>query len=733
MTDSEARYIKIKGASVHNLKNINIAIPRNKLTCFVGVSGSGKSTIAFDIIAQEGQRQYLESISSYARRYLNRSNRPEVDNIDGLSSAVVIDQKRLGNNPRSTVGTVTEIYTYLRMLYSRAALPSYTSSCYSFNHPDGACPACKGLGKKVEFDCKKFINFEKSLAEGAILLSDYAIGGRQWSIINAIELFDMERPVKDFSEESLERLLYSEPIMINEETSGMVQRWSFEGIVRRMERLEHKGSPDIRRKFQKYMVEIPCDECNGGRLKKESLVAKIDGKSIGDAGNMAISEAVLFIKKINNPYAEPMKPRLIEQLQFLVDVGVGYLSLNRQTSTLSGGESQRVKLARQLGSELIETIYVFDEPTVGLGKGDVKNVIFNLRKLCEKGNTVLVVEHDEDVIRSSDYIVEMGPGGGKEGGRVVVSGSFNEIMKSDKSLTAKYFRGEKRVHVQKNKRVPTDFIKIENANKNNLKNIDLDLPKNVLLAITGPSGSGKSSLLEEIIEKCGKETVLIDQSGIGKSYRSNIATYSGIFDNVRKIFASESGMSQSLFAFNSKGGCSECKGVGFHKIEMNFLGDIKVKCSECEGKRYKEKVLRYTYKGKNIAEVLEQTVEELLGFFEDNEIEAQLQTLNELGLGYIELGQTLDTLSGGECQRLKMVNRLKSSGEIYILDEPSYGLHFADVEKLVRLLNRLVDVGNSVIVVEHNTDVLDCADWIIELGPGSGENGGEVVKSERVL
>ena len=719
--------IHIKGARENNLKNIDVEIPRNRVVCLVGVSGSGKSTIAFDIIAREGERQYFESLPSYARRYLHKSNRPDVDEIKGVSASIVISQDRVRGNPRSTVGTLTEAYTYLRLLYSRVGFPSLDSSYYSFNHPYGACKKCKGLGRAVEVNVDKVIDKSKSLNEGALVPGDWYVGGRQWSIVKASGYFDMDKKLCDYDAEELDRILYAFPEMLQSVSGEFIDRWTFQGVVHRIIHRNSKVHRGLSENDMKYFDLVDCPECHGGRLNIKSLEVRLNGKNIGEVGNMPLDECLVFVNNIDHKNAEVIKPRLIDQLEGLLNVGVGYLSLNRSADTLSGGEAQRVKMARQLGCDLIETVYVLDEPTAGLHPRDVMKVVENLKRLRDNGNSVIVVEHDEAVIRSADYLVEVGPGGGKKGGEIVETGTIDDIIANPNSLTGKYLGGNKSIKTKVDYRKATDDLKIANATRHNLKKLHVSIPTGILVALTGVSGSGKSSLVEEIISQHGEKIILIDQGQVGANKRGCIATYTGAFDRIRKYFADEHNMHPSLFSFNSHGGCEVCKGIGFIQMDMNFLGDVKIRCESCGGSRYKEKVLRYTYNGKNIVEVLAMTASEIGDFFDDYEIKSQMDLLGEVGLDYMEMGQTLDTLSGGESQRLKLASKLQARGEFYILDEPTSGLHFADVEKLLMLLNRLVDNGNTVLVVEHNLDVIKNADWVIDLGPEGGEKGGQIV------
>ena len=719
--------IVIKGARENNLKNIDLVIPRNRVVCLVGVSGSGKSTIAFDIVAREGKRQYFESLPAYARRYLHKSNRPKVDEIKGVSASIVISQDRIRGNPRSTVGTLTEAYTYLRLLYSRVGLPSMDSSYYSFNHPYGACKKCKGLGRAVEVNVDKVIDKSKSLDEGAIIPSDWYVGGRQWSIIKASGYFDMDKKLRDYDAEELDRILYAAPEMLQSVSGEFIDRWTFQGVVHRIIHRNNNTHRSLSENDMKYFDLVDCPECHGGRLNSKSLEVRLNGKNIGEVGNMPLEDCLAFVKSLNHQNAEVIKPRLIDQLQGLINVGVGYLSLNRSADTLSGGEAQRVKMARQLGCDLIETVYVLDEPTAGLHPRDVTKVVENLKRLRDNGNSVIVVEHDETVIRSADYLIEVGPGGGKKGGEIVATGKIDSLIANPNSLTGKYLGGDKSIKVKSNYRKAFGELKVINATRHNLKKLSLNVPTGILVALTGVSGSGKSSLVEEIISQYSNQVVLINQGQVGANKRGCIATYVGVFDRIRKYFSDEHRMHPSFFSFNSQGGCELCKGVGFIEMDMNFLGDVKIKCESCGGSRYKEKVLRYKYKGKNITEVLTMTATEVRDFFDSDEIKAQMNLLDKVGLDYMEMGQTLDALSGGESQRLKLASKLQAKGEFYILDEPTSGLHFADVEKLVKLLNRLVDNGNTVLVIEHNLDIIKNSDWVIDLGPEGGDKGGEIV------
>lgn len=719
--------IKITGAREHNLKNIDIEIPRNKLVVLVGVSGSGKSTIAFDIIYSEGQRQYLESLNAYARRFLQKSNRPNIDTITGLSPTIVIDQHIIRDNPRSTVGTITEIYNYLRLLYSRVGLPILSASHFSFNNPLGACSKCKGLGRQIGVDINKIIDFNKSLNEGAILHRTWYVGSLYWNIIRATNKLDLDKKIKDYSKAELDFLLYSKSLKVSKSSADALTM-SYEGIVNRIIKRNSSSHRVMKSYDKQFFLVRPCDVCRGGRLNEKALSVKVLGKNIAEIANSPIGSVINFLKEINHPHARPILPRMLDQLEYLKDIGLGYLSLNRSIDTLSGGESQRIKLARQLGSDLIQTIYVLDEPTRGLHPKDVDTLINNLKRLRDLQNTVIVVEHDPMVIKSADYVLEIGPGAGRYGGEIVSSGTTNEIIANPQSLTGQYLSGKRKASNRVNRRRPSGYLEIKNANLHNLKNLNVKIPMGIMVAVTGVSGAGKSTLIDEIfVRQYQDKVVVIDQSPIGSTPRGNSATYVGAFDYIREIFAKENDVSKALFSSNSKGACPECNGLGYKRLDMQFLGDIKIPCETCEGKRYISEVLNYKFQNKNISEVLEMTIDEAKDFFLDKEISNRLSLLSEVGLGYLQLGQTLDTLSGGEAQRLKLADRLKQKGEFYVLDEPTSGLHFADIERLINLINRLVENGNSVLVVEHNMDVIRNADWIIDLGPEGGEKGGEIV------
>ncbi len=911
-------FIKIKGAKEHNLKNVDLEIPRDKLVVFTGLSGSGKSSLAFDTIYAEGQRRYMESLSSYARQFLGQMEKPNVESIEGLSPAISIDQKSTNRNPRSTVGTVTEIYDYFRLLYARVGIPhcpkcgreikkqsvdqmvdqilslpegsrvqllapvvrgrkgqhvkllesakrsgyvrvridgslydlseeisldknkkhdieivvdrlkvkegiekrltdsvesvlnlsdglllvdviggesmllSQSFSCpdcgisvdeieprsFSFNNPYGACSVCAGLGYKMEFAEELIIPDKRlSIKEGAIAVTGWQSANKKGSFTNAtLEAlakeyhFDLETPFKDYPTEIQEMLLHgaNREVLVHYEGQRGVGDYPivFEGIIKNVERRYREAFSDRQKQeYESYMNITPCKSCGGRRLKPEALAVTVADKNIDEITSMSIKELQEYLQSLKLSEqqlligAEILK-EIRARVGFLVDVGLNYLSLSRMTGTLSGGEAQRIRLATQIGSGLVGVAYILDEPSIGLHQRDNDRLLATLKHLRDLGNTVIVVEHDEDTMREADYIVDVGPGAGSHGGEIVAAGTAEEIMACEASVTGAYLSGRIQIPVPKERQKPTGFITVQGAAMNNLKGIDVDFPLGVMTCVTGVSGSGKSSLVNEILYKAlarelnrartipgphegisGLEqldkVIAIDQSPIGRTPRSNPATYCGVFDDIRTLFAATPdakarGYNKGRFSFNVKGGrCESCSGDGIIKIEMHFLPDVYVPCEVCGGKRYNRETLEVKYKGKSIYDVLDMTVEEALPFFDAMpSIRRKIETLNEVGLSYIKLGQPSTTLSGGEAQRVKLATELsrRATGKtIYILDEPTTGLHFADVHKLIEILHRLREGGNTVIVIEHNLDVIKTADYIIDMGPEGGEGGGRVI------
>jgi excinuclease UvrABC ATPase subunit len=723
-------YIEIRGARENNLKNVSLRIPKRKITIFTGVSGSGKSSIVFDTIAAEARRQLNETFSTFVQNFLPRYAQPEADAIENLSMAIVVDQKRLGGGSHSTVGTITDIYSVLRLLYSRVGQPHIGSSnAFSFNDPQGMCPNCNGIGRKIDVDLQKFLDTSKSLKEGAILYPEYAVNSWGWNILTQSGLFDCDKKLDDYTPEEMDLLLHSKPYKVRMAVGANAANMTFEGIVDKFRRKYITGdmksySERTQKSVEPYMTFGPCSLCKGTRLSQAALSCKINGRHIAELAAMEADELIEVIREIKDPVAAPMVENLIERLQHMIDIGLEYISLNRETDTLSGGESQRIKMVKHLGSSLVDVLYIFDEPSIGLHPRDVHRLNELLQKLRDKGNTVLVVEHDPAVIQVADYIVDVGPYAGSRGGAIVYEGDVAGLLKAD-TLTGKHMNQS--MPIKDTFRKPKGKLPIVNARANNLQNVSVDIPTGVLTVVTGVAGSGKSSLIHySFLPQC-PDAIVIDQSAVGVSSRSNPATYTGIMDDIRKVFAAENKVSPSLFSFNSKGACETCQGLGVIYTNLSFMDEVKTPCETCGGKRFKDEVLAYTLNGNSISDALAMSVREALEFFKPKEIVKRLQALSDVGLDYLTLGQPLSTLSGGECQRIKLASELHKKGSIYVMDEPTTGLHMSDIGHLLGIMNRLVDTGNTVIVIEHNLDIIKNADWIIDMGPEGGNKGGRVM------
>lgn len=723
-------YIEIRGARENNLKDVTLRIPKRKITIFTGVSGSGKSSIVFDTIAAESQRLLNENFSMFVRNFLPKLQQPDADAIENLSMAVIVDQKRLGGGSHSTMGTITDIAPILRLLFSRVGQPhAGNANAFSFNDQQGMCPECNGLGRKLGVDLEKALDMSKSINEGALLLPDYAVDSWDWNIHVQSGLYDNDKKLADYTEAELEQLLYGKPQKIQMHVGGKPVNFTLEGVIEKfsgkyIKRDLKTMSERTQKTVEPFITHGPCHLCRGARLSQAALRCKINGRNIAELSSMEVGRLIEVVKEIDDPVAAPMVKALTERLQHLVDIGLEYLSLDRETDTLSGGESQRVKMVKHLSGSLVDVVYIFDEPSVGLHPRDVHRLNELLLKLRDKGNTVLVVEHDPDVIQVADHIVDVGPYAGSRGGTIVYEGSFSGLLQAD-TLTGNHMKQS--MPIKEKFRQATGKLPVVGAKLHNLNSVSVDFPTGVLTVVTGVAGSGKSTLVNEVFLQKHPDAIVIDQSAVGVSTRSNPATYTGIMDDVRKAFATANKVNAGLFSFNSKGACENCQGLGVVYTNLSFLEDVKTICEVCGGKRFKEEVLAYKLNGKSIADVLEMTVEQALAFFEMKEVVRKLQAMSDVGLDYLTLGQPLSTLSGGECQRIKLASELHKKGSIYVMDEPTTGLHMSDIAHLLEIMNRLVDAGNTVIVIEHNLDVIRNADWIIDMGPEGGSNGGQVV------
>ncbi|WP_374209839.1 ATP-binding cassette domain-containing protein [Glycomyces sp. TRM65418] len=720
------RMIRIRGARSHNLRSVDLDVPRGSLTVFAGVSGSGKSSLVFDTIAAEAGHQLNETYPPFVRNRLPKWTRPEADELSGLSPVVVIDQRRIGGNARSTVGTITDTWTYLRLLYSRVGTPHLgESNRFSFNDPAGMCPTCSGLGETVEPDVDRFLDLDRSLREGAILLPGFGDGGYWYGKYADIGAFSVDTPLKDWTASERRALLYG-----GDEAArlGTKPPADYEGLVERFERIYLRTSDDLSDRKQEAIARFtrsgPCPECEGDRLNAEARAVRLQGRTIGEMARLEITELAEHIAAVREPEVAPVVEALVERLRAMTEIGLGYLHLGRATTTLSGGESQRVKTVKHLGSSLVEMLYVFDEPTVGLHPHDVDAMTDLLKRLRDKGNTVLVVEHDPAVMAVADQIVEIGPGAGAEGGRAVFQGPFDRLRQAD-TPTARALTERAPTNTAPRKGAGT--VTVKDASRNNLQQVTVDLPTGVLTVFTGVAGSGKSSLAAELVDQHG--AIVVDQRPIGRSRRSTPITYTGIAAPVRKLFAKASGLPAKYFSANSEGGCPDCGGLGVRYTDLAFMDGQETVCPTCEGRRFTEAALRHRVEGLTIADVDDLTIAEAIHRLPDPAIRKALHGLDRVGLGYLRLGQPLSTLSGGECQRVKIAKELREATEpsLYVFDEPTTGLHLRDIDTLVAVLDQLVEHGHTVVVIEHNLDVIRRADWVVDLGPGAGRHGGRVL------
>ena len=719
--------IIIRGLRQNNLKNISLEIPKEKIVVFTGVSGSGKSSIVFDTVAAESQRQMNETYTAFMRGRLPKYEKPKVDYIDNLTASVIIDQSRLGGNARSTVGTISDLYAAVRLLYSRIGTPYVgTASYFSFNDPNGMCPECSGIGKVMEVDIESRIDPEKTWNEGMADLPGFHVGNWYWKQYAQSGLIPIDKKFKDFSEEERNLLLYGtykkDGERVSKSVEGIVSYWSRMLLKRDSSEMKEASM----KRLTSLIHEKICPACHGKRLNQTTLSCRVAGYSIDEMCEMEFVRLREVLLGIEDKRAATIVEALVASLTRMIDIGLPYLSMNRESATLSGGEAQRLKLVRYMGSSLTGMTYIFDEPSTGMHPRDVHRMTKLLKSLRDKGNTVLVVEHDKDIISIADEVIDVGPLAGKAGGQILFQGSYENLLLSG-TKTGNAMKEQ--ITVKENPRTATEFLPVRNAGLHNLKNISVDIPLNILTVVTGVAGSGKSTLIRDVFAKqYADRVVMVDQSPVTATGRSTAATFLGFFDEIRKLIAAENQQDPSLFTFNGAGGCPVCKGRGVIVTELVFMDPVTTICEECEGKRYSKEALKYSYRGKNIIEILDMSVEDAYEFFRDNsKISKRLKAMLEVGLPYLSLGQPLSTLSGGERQRVKLAKDLDKKGNIYILDEPTTGLHASDIKSIMSLLEKLVKRGNTVIVIEHNLDVMKQADYIIDIGPDGGTGGGEVV------
>ena len=720
--------ISIISATQNNLKHVSVKIPKKKITVFTGVSGSGKSSLCLDTIAAESRRELNETFPSFVQQYLPKYGRPEVERIENLPVTILIDQKKPAANTRSTVGTYTDIYTMLRLLFSRVGKPfvGYSDS-FSFNHPSGQCPRCEGLGTVTELDIHKLVDFDKCLNdEDVIHFPTFTTGAWRWKRYAYSGLFDLDKKIRDYSKEELDLFLYSPQIRLKNPPSNWPKSAKFEGIYPRMYRsiITTKEGKRQQKVLDQMISTFTCPDCGGSRVNEQVRSCRINGYNIAEVCDMTIPAALSFVQSIEDPLAVDLKRELMRRLQALVDIGLGYLSLSRGTGTLSGGEAQRIKIAKYINSALCDMVYVLDEPSVGLHPQDIVRLKRSLLKLRDHGNTILIVEHHREIIALADHVIDMGPGAGDHGGEITYTGSYEGLVASD-TITGQMLRRSS--GFRSRHRQPTGYFSLRGANLHNLQNIDVDIPYGVLTVIAGVAGSGKSSLMEVFAESCPLDKILIRQRDIGINLRSTPATYLDISDPIRNLFAKANKVSNAWFSFNSKGACPACGGRGIIVSDMAYMESIETECELCHGTRYNAEALSYLYQGRTIADVMAMTVSEALAFFADEDFAPRLRSLEQVGLGYLHLNQSMSTLSGGELQRVKLASQLHLTGQLFILDEPTNGLHLDDIRRLLELFQRMVDQGNTLILIEHSLDVMKEADYIIELGPGGGVDGGQLL------
>jgi len=718
--------IIIQGLTQNNLKHITFQIPKEKITVFTGVSGSGKSSIVFDTIAAESQRQMNATYPAFVRSRLPKYPKPAVERIDNLTASVVVDQSPLGGNARSTVGTISGLYSSLRLLFSRIGLPYIgTASYFSFNDTNGMCKTCSGLGKVTRVDMESVLDPDKSWNEGCLKDSLFRPGSWYWKQYAQSGLFDLDKPIKDYSAEEYNLLLYGSRDGISEPENPKVTGIYHKYTKTLLNRDISSKSRHTQEKSQNLVVEMECDDCHGKRLNPAALSCKINGYSIADMCEMELTQLRDVLAHISDETVGVLVRTLLEGLDRMIEIGLPYLHLNRDTPSLSGGEAQRLKLVRYMGSSLTGMTYIFDEPSAGMHPRDVYRMNNLLKQLRDKGNTVLVVEHDKDVISIADYIIDVGPQAGQHGGEIVFAGSYQELLKAD-TLTGRAMRQS--LPIKKNPRQPQGSLPVRGASLHNLKNVDVDIPLGIMTVVTGVAGSGKSTLISRVFARqYDSDIVMIDQGPITATNRSTPASYLGFFDEIRKLLARENSKPDSLFSFNSTGACPVCGGKGVIVTELAFMDPIVTECEACNGMRYNQEALACTYKGKNIVDLLNLTASQALEVFDDAKIKKHLKVMQQVGLSYLTLGQPFSTLSGGERQRIKLAKNLNKKGSIIVMDEPTTGLHMSDIQNLLKLFDLIVNRGNTLVVIEHNLDVMKQADWLIDIGPDGGKNGGEVV------